>query len=83
MTTSHSKIFDDYEVECNDCQHYWDDTCDGVPIAKKRNCTSFIATRTTDIPLQITFVNKKVDRLKIAIAIVGVIDIILGVLLIT
>lgn len=83
MTTSRSKIFDDYEVECNDCQHYWDDTCDGVPIGTKRKCDSFIATRTTDIPLQLSFVKKKVDRLKIAIAIVGVIDIILGVLLIT
>ena len=48
-----TKVFDDYEVNCNECQSYWDSSCDGVPLDKKRNCTSFIATRTTDIPKQI------------------------------
>jgi hypothetical protein len=51
--TTNNQIFDNYEVNCNDCGHYWNDSCDGVPLNQKRNCTSFIATKTTDIPKQI------------------------------
>ena len=49
-----TKVFDDYEVNCNECEHYWDSSCGGVPINEKRNCTSYKATRTVDIPKQIT-----------------------------
>ena len=76
-----AKIFDNYEIECNDCQCYWDSSCDGVPIDQKRNCTSFIATRTKDIPMQIKKLNKKVDKLKVAVVSVLIIDILLGVML--
>jgi hypothetical protein len=48
-----SKIFDDYQVDCNECKKYWDSSCDGVPISKKRNCTAYEATRTVDIPKRI------------------------------
>lgn len=51
---SESKRFEDWEeVDCNDCSHYWDSSCDGVPKDKKRNCTSYLATRNIVIPLQI------------------------------
>ena len=81
MTTN--KIFDNYEVDCNECQHYWDSSCDGVPIDQKRNCAVFIATRTKDIPMQIKKLNKKVDKLKAAVISVLIIDILLGVMLLT
>ena len=58
------KIFDNYEVECNECQHYWRDTCDGVPIEKKRNCTSYTATRTSDIPEQIKQLREAVNTVE-------------------
>lgn len=48
-----TNIFDNYEVDCNGCECYWDNSCDGVPLDKKRNCTSYTATRTTDIPMRI------------------------------
>lgn len=48
-----NKIFEEYEVDCNNCSNYWDSKCDGVPVNLKRNCSSFIATRTYDIPKQI------------------------------
>lgn len=81
MSTPHSKVFDDYEVECNECEHYWDSSCDGVPIDKKRNCTSFKATRTIDIPMQIKTLDKRYDKLKLAIIGVAILDVILGVMM--
>lgn len=41
-----SQIFDDYSdvKECNDCQHYWNSTCDAAT-ASTRPCKSFLATR--------------------------------------
>ena len=76
-----NKIFDNYEVECNECQHYWTDSCDGVPISQKRNCTSFVATRTTDIPMQIKILGERCDKLKLAIIGVAILDVILGVMM--
>lgn len=40
-----SKIFDDYEVDCNTCEEYWTSKCDGVKIGDKRNCKCYVATR--------------------------------------
>lgn len=53
MNCTNTKIFDDYEVDCNECTHYWDSSCDGVPVNIRKDCSSFIATRTYDIPNQI------------------------------
>jgi hypothetical protein len=75
------KIFDDYDVDCNECTHYWDSSCDGVPIDKKRNCTSYKATRTVDIPMQIKKLVKRIDRLKALVITLLIIDVILGVML--
>ena len=66
-----SKIFDDYEVNCNECKNYWDSSCDGVPITKRRNCTSYIATRTVDIPKQIEKLKKSIKWLAIAVCLLG------------
>lgn len=52
------RIFDEYQVDCNDCQHYWTDTCDGVKQGSTKACTSFLATRQTNIPEQI----KKLEK---------------------
>lgn len=53
-----SKIFDESYVDCNDCQHYWDDSCDGVPKDDIRPCTAFKATKRTDIPVQLEKLSK-------------------------
>lgn len=61
---SESKRFEDWnEVNCNDCQHYWTDACDGVPVGSEKRCTSFLATKRVDIPLQIKSLRKRVDGL--------------------
>ena len=54
---SEPKRFDSWtEVDCNDCAHYWDSSCDGVRClanAPKKLCQSFLPTRSVVIPLQI------------------------------
>lgn len=55
--SSDTKRFSDWqEVDCNDCAHYWDSSCDGVqcPVnGSSKPCNSFLATRSVVIPLQI------------------------------
>lgn len=70
-----SKVFDDYiPVDCNDCQHYWNDTCDGVQSADREvPCTSYIATRTSDIPKRIERLEKNVKELYTNSIVYGVI----------
>lgn len=60
-----AKMFDDYiPVDCNDCQHYWNDACDGVQAADREvPCTSYIATRTSDIPKRIERLEEDVESL--------------------
>lgn len=76
-------IFDNYEVECNECGNYWNDTCDGVLPNQKRNCTAFVATRVSDIPKQIKSLDRSVDKLKGSILILFAIDILLAVVLLS
>lgn len=59
---SDKKIFDDYNVDCNDCQHYWTDTCDGVKQGSTRLCKEFVATRRTNIPEQIEMLSNRLIR---------------------
>lgn len=71
------KIFDDYHVDCNDCQHYWNDTCDAPPDNVERSCTAFIATRRTNIPLQIKTLQIGSQRIKKALVIQLVFDVVI------
>ena len=52
------------EVDCNECQRYWDNSCDGCKDALKGSktpCNSFLATRSVIIP-------KEIERLKQAVS---------------
>lgn len=73
MSTEQQRIFDDFQVDCNECKHYWDSSCDGVPIENKRNCTSFIATRTYDIPEQIKWLRDELRALQTTIRVLGIV----------
>lgn len=73
---TNNQIFDNYEVSCNDCGNYWNDSCDGVPLNKKRNCTAFVATKASDIPKQIKQLERNVTLNRIFIMILTVVAII-------
>lgn len=59
-----NKRFDDYNVECNDCAHYWDDSCSGTQVGTTKACRDYKATRTVDIPKQIKQLEKRIDNLE-------------------
>jgi len=44
------KIFDESHVDCNDCLHYWHDTCDGTK--QEKPCTAYVASKRTDLVLR-------------------------------
>lgn len=72
------KRFSDWvEVDCNECQRYWDNSCDGCKDALKGSktpCNSFLATRSVIIPQQIEALKKGYNGLKTAFAILGMIE---------
>lgn len=67
MENKDVKRFDEWTVDCNNCQHYWESTCDGVSEGKKRPCNSYLATRSVSIPGQIESLKSDVLGLKIAL----------------
>lgn len=62
-------VFDDWneQVECNDCTHYWDDSCDGVKKGYQKRCTSFLATRSVVIPAQVKSLQNSLKWLTVGI----------------
>jgi hypothetical protein len=58
------KIFEDFPtVDCNDCEKYWLNQCDGVQKAQKRICKEFLAVRRVNIPLQIKTLQEGIKQL--------------------
>ena len=56
---SDHKRFDEWtEVDCNDCQHYWDSSCDGVCKGAEAFCTSYVATRKVVIAEKVNALEK-------------------------
>lgn len=53
------KIFDDFPtVDCNECEHWYDNRCDGVPVGSEKPCTAFKAVRRVNIPSEIERLRK-------------------------
>jgi hypothetical protein len=70
-------VFSEWEdCDCNECEHYWDSSCDGVAKGTKKPCGQFSATRSVIIPEQIkrlTKVVKWISAYLIFEAVVGII----------
>ena len=62
--TEERKVFDDYEVECNTCEKYWINQCDGVKPGEPRKCNSYVAVRKMDVVQQIDKNTKDIKFLK-------------------
>ena len=66
------KIFDDFPtIDCNECEHYYTNACDGVSEGLERPCKTFLATRRVNIPLEINSLKNDFKRLVIAFHILG------------
>lgn len=70
-----NKFFDSWDVDCNSCQEYFNNTCDGAKIGKTVKCKSYYATRQVDLPKRIdenkAEIKKLNKQLAIAYAIIG------------
>ena len=66
--------FDDWNdvKDCNSCETYWNNQCDGTSVGIERPCRGFKATRNVDIPNQLNNVEKAVQRLNWMIYIIAV-----------
>lgn len=71
------KIFEEVEVDCNDCQAYWLNQCDGANHHTTK-CVSYIPTKRVDIPVKIQALEHKVNAL-----IRGVVALSIGVILLS
>lgn len=59
-----SKRFDDFiPVDCNECSHYWDSSCDGASKGARVGCNSYSATRNVVIPERLKALEKRVHWL--------------------
>lgn len=56
------KIFDNYGVHCEECQHYWNDACDGTREGVYKPCTAFVATKRIDLPSKVENLQKRLVR---------------------
>lgn len=73
---SDQKRFDEWTpVDCNDCELWWINRCDGVQKGKEKVCKSFMAVRRVDIPQQIKTLKSELFWLKflmcVLMAVVG------------
>lgn len=66
--------FDDWEdaVDCNDCEHYLTNKCDGVSEGATKPCNSFSATRKVLFPERLEALEQAVRSLRVTVALIGI-----------
>lgn len=68
-----NKRFEEWdEVDCNECTHYWDNSCDAVKQDERRQCNSFLATRRVVIPARLNALENRVRLLSIGCMLSGI-----------
>lgn len=73
--SDHPKRFEDWEeIDCNDCSHYWDSSCDGASKGSRIGCNSYLATRSIVIPERLNSLEKRVSKLYVACFLMVIID---------
>lgn len=76
------KRFDDWiKIDCEQCERWWQNQCDGVCEGENRPCNSFLATRSVILPSQIKRLQSEIKHLKIGVCLLCVAIIILTLLL--
>lgn len=69
-------VFSEWEeCDCNQCERYWDSSCDGVKKNKRKSCNAFMATRSVIIPEQIKDLQKQIKLLRWAVMVIAVVTI--------
>lgn len=74
---SSQKRFEDWEeVDCDNCELYYINQCDGVQNDSKKPCKTFVAVRNIKIPQQI----KKLRRRSMCALLLSVISLVISIL---
>lgn len=69
------KRFEEYPiVECDNCTHYWDNSCDGLSESQERVCETFLATRRINSLEKIKWLESALIRARKACVILGVVS---------
>lgn len=76
-----TKRFDEWDVDCNECELYWVNQCDGVQKAQKRTCTSFKATRSVVIPQELNALKTRLKWLTGVLACLGASQVIMFIII--
>jgi hypothetical protein len=72
------KRFEEWEkVDCNDCSHYWDSSCDGASKGSRVGCNSYSATRKVVIPERLNALEERVDGLQRGYAVIFILLVVL------
>ena len=61
-----SKRFEEWtcKVDCEECERWWTNQCDGIPKDVEKRCNSYLATRKIVIPAKIRSLEKRVKWLR-------------------
>ena len=62
-----TKRFEEWtcKVDCDECERWWTNQCDGVFKGSEQPCRSYLATRKIVLPAKIKFLEKRVKLLRI------------------
>lgn len=71
------QIFEDYpEVDCNKCEPYWNNQCDGAVTGSTRLCTAFKPVRRVNIPEEVEGLRSAVKWLTASVVLLAISQII-------
>lgn len=76
MTLEKQSVFDDYQEvkqlkDCNNCERYYINQCDGVKKGTEKSCNQFLAVRGINIPEELDALREQISWLKIGVTALG------------
>lgn len=71
--------FDDWSAikDCNKCEPYWNNQCDGATVGTEMPCNAFVAVRRVSIPAEIKAIRKHLKWLYAGLVVEAVLLILL------
>jgi hypothetical protein len=58
------RVFEDFPtVDCNECENYWTNSCDGANTGSQRLCKTFKAVRRVSIPEEVNVLKTRLKWL--------------------
>lgn len=77
------RVFDDFpEVDCNACECYWTNQCNGTPTGSEKPCKTFKAIRRVSIPDELKCAQNSLERLWRVVVVWSICQFIVNMLLI-